>query len=252
MVDAQDVFAAVLPVKAALVAAEAVEADTTSEDVVNRHPAFKNKNEVSPCAGRVCCGCSLFLALPAMLVVTSPTADKSSTSGLTPLRRLNHCMTLRALIVDTGLSLDECASLRLMLGKMGLRRRRRCTRRRGGCGRNGDGCSTSERDLGGVSPVGVFPFWFLIVRLNSSTMTVSVFCLFLSLVTSLGVGLSSEVFDWDWGTVPSKSCTRSCPTETGISGKQFLDHLGLRRKLSLAAWRHGSTRQSHFLSCHRI
>ena len=30
------------------VAAEAAEADATSEDVVNRHPALENENEVSP------------------------------------------------------------------------------------------------------------------------------------------------------------------------------------------------------------
>jgi len=52
--------------------------------------------------------------------------------------------------------------------------------------------------LAGVSPIGVFPFRFLMVRLNGSTMTVSVLRLFFfSLATSLGVGLSNEVFDCD-------------------------------------------------------
>ena len=48
-------------------------------------------------------------------------------------------MALRALKVDAGLSLDECASLPQIRGlAMGLRRRRRRTRRRRGRGRSGD------------------------------------------------------------------------------------------------------------------
>ena len=70
MVDAQDVFAEALPIEVALVATEAAEADATSEDVVNRHPALENENEVLPYAGRVCCGCSLFLTLPVVLVLS--------------------------------------------------------------------------------------------------------------------------------------------------------------------------------------
>ena len=57
---------------------------------------------------------------------------------------------------------------------MGLRRRRRCTRRREGRDRSGDGVVAREA-LVGVCPVGVFPFQFLHMRLNGSTMTVSVF-----------------------------------------------------------------------------
>ena len=150
------------------VAAEAAEADATSEDV-NSHPALENENVVLPCAGRVCCDWSPFLALPVVLVLTSPTADRSSTSGLIPL---NHCMTLRALMVDAGLSLGECASLPPMVGKMAIWR----------CAYAVDGAVPAvvevvvvammgvvEREaLAGVSPVGVFPLRFLIVRLNGS------------------------------------------------------------------------------------
>ena len=69
-------FAAAVPA----VAADAIEAGATSEDVVNQ-----NENEVSLCVGHVRCGCSLFLALPVALVLTSPTVGMSSTSGLIPL-----------------------------------------------------------------------------------------------------------------------------------------------------------------------
>lgn len=188
-------------------AADAADADATREDVVKRHPDLENENEVSPCAGLVGCCCSPFLALPvvvllAVVVLTSPTAaDMSSPSGLTPLRRLNHCITLRALIVDAGLSLDEGASLPPILGKMAVWR--------WAC--PGDfpepaafvvvavgvemGVVASEA-LAGVSPVGVLPLRFLIDLLNGSTITVSVFRLFfLSLAASLGVGLSRDVLD---------------------------------------------------------
>ena len=78
-------------------------------------------------------------------------------------------MTLRALIVDAELSLDECASLPPMLGRMAVWR--------WACGCVGDGAApvvvkvvvvVAREALAGVSPVGVFPFRPLIVRLSGS------------------------------------------------------------------------------------
>ena len=92
---------------------------------------------------------------------------ESSTSGLRPLRRLNHCMTLRALMVDVPVVVEVVVIV--VMGVM------------------------AREALKGVSPVSVFPFRFLIVRLNGSSMTVSVLRLFsFFLATSLGVGLSNE------------------------------------------------------------
>ncbi|KIM59615.1 hypothetical protein SCLCIDRAFT_27168 [Scleroderma citrinum Foug A] len=171
MVDAQDVFAEALPVEVALVATEAAEADATSEDVVNRHPALENENEVSPYAGRVC-------------------SDKSSTSGLTPLHDIAGLDSRRRTVARRVCILAAHAGENggLAMG-LRLRRRRRRTRRREGRGRSG------ERGLGGCLPRRRLP----LPTLDRATERL-MFRLFFSLVTSLGVGLSSGVFDWDWGT----------------------------------------------------
>ena len=145
------------PVEAPPVAAETAEAGTTSEDVVNHHPALENENKVSTCTGRVCCVAARHsLALPVVLVLTSPTADMSSTSGLALLHRLNHCITLRALMRRRRIVARRVCILAAHAGEDGrlvmrLRRRWRRTRRHGGRGCSGDG-SSGERGLGGRLP----------------------------------------------------------------------------------------------------